>query len=161
MARRVFFSFHYERDGQRAGVVRNSWVTKGEDAGYIDKADWEAVEKKGEAAVKKWIEAQLSGTSVTVVLIGAETSTRPWVIYEVKESYDRGNGMLGIYLHNIKDFSGNTDSPGQNTFGEIGKDSFGNSIYFWSLYPTYDWVNDNGYNNLGKWVEEAANKAGR
>jgi hypothetical protein len=28
MARRVFFSFHYERDAQRASVVRNSWVTK-------------------------------------------------------------------------------------------------------------------------------------
>lgn len=26
VARRVFFSFHYERDAQRAHVVRNSWV---------------------------------------------------------------------------------------------------------------------------------------
>jgi len=28
MARKVFFSFHYERDIWRASIVRNSWVTK-------------------------------------------------------------------------------------------------------------------------------------
>jgi len=28
MARRVFFSFHHERDVWRANVVRHSWVTK-------------------------------------------------------------------------------------------------------------------------------------
>lgn len=27
--------------------------------------------------------------------------------------------------------------------------------------PTYDWVNDDGYNNFGDWVEKAAKKAGR
>ncbi len=39
MARRVFFSFHYERDVWRAGQVRNSWVTKDrEEAGFWDAA---------------------------------------------------------------------------------------------------------------------------
>jgi len=37
MARRVFFSFHYERDNWRAGQARNSWVTKDrESAGFWD-----------------------------------------------------------------------------------------------------------------------------
>jgi len=50
VARRVFFSFHYERDVQRASVIRNSWVTKpnSEEAGFIDAANWEEVKKKGE-----------------------------------------------------------------------------------------------------------------
>jgi hypothetical protein len=161
MPRRVFFSFHYERDGQRASVVRNSWVTKGETAGYSDAANWEEVKGKGDAAIKSWIENQLSGTSVTVVLIGAETSSREWVRYEIVRSHERGNGMLGIYLHNILDFQSKTDTPGSNQFGEIGKDAYGNSVYFWSLYPTHDWVQNNGYNNLGSWIEEAAKKAGR
>ena len=161
MARRVFFSFHYEKDGQRAGVVRNSWVTKGEDCGFIDAANWEEVKNKGDATVKKWIEDQLTGTSVTVVLIGSETSSRPWVLHEIKRSYARGNGMLGIYLHNIKDFVGRTCTAGGNTFGEIGKDSNGQIVYFSVDYTTYDWVLEDGYNNLGKWVEDAANRAGR
>jgi MTH538 TIR-like domain (DUF1863) len=161
MARRVFFSFQYERDGQRASVVRNSWVTKGEDAGFVDAAEWQGVQNKGEDAVKKWIGDQLTGTSVTAVLIGAETSASPWVSYEVKKSYERGNGMLGIYLHNIKDFAGKTDTSGSNTFGELGQFANGQSIYFWSKYSTFDWVLDSGYENLGKWVEDAAKKAGR
>src|SRR5205807_1276408 len=102
-----------------------------------------------------------NGTSVTVALIGAETSSREWVRYEIKRSFEKGNGMLGIYLHNIKDFESKTDAPGTNQFGEITKDSKGGSIYFWELYPSYDWVTNNGYQNLGTWVEDAAKKAGR
>ena len=61
MARRVFFSFHFERDVWRAGQVRNSWVTKAdrESAGFWDAADWEEVKKKGDEAIKKWIDKQL------------------------------------------------------------------------------------------------------
>lgn len=163
MARRVFFSFHYERDIWRASQVRNSWVTKPdrEAAGFWDAASWEAVKKRGEEAIKRWINGQLSGTSVTVVLIGKETSSRKWVRYEIQQSYKRGNGMLGIYIHNIKDMFGQKDTKGNNQFGEICKDLYGNSVYFWQLYPTYDWVNDNGYKNLGYWVEKAAKKANK
>jgi hypothetical protein len=70
MARRVFFSFHYKRDGWRVAQVRNSWVTKPdkEAAGYIDAASWEELERQGDEAIKRWINNQLTGTSVTVVL---------------------------------------------------------------------------------------------
>lgn len=163
MARKVFFSFHFERDVWRAGQVRNCWLTKPdrESAGYWDKAKWEQVQKEGDEAIKKWIKNSLFGTSVTVVLIGKETSSRKWVRYEIQKSYERGNGMFGIYIHNIKDQYGLTDQPGNNNFGEIYKDIFGKNVYFWQLYPTYDWVFNDGYNSLGNWVEDAAEKAGK
>lgn len=162
MARRVFFSFHYERDIWRANVVRNSWVTQDrESAGFWDASLWEEAKKKGNEAIKRMIDNGLEGTSVTVVLIGAETSDRDWVKYEIKKSHERGNGLLGVYIHNIEDKDERTDKKGDNHFGEIDKDKEGNSVYFWQLYPIYDWVDDDGYNNLGDWVEEAAKKAGR
>jgi hypothetical protein len=163
MARRVFFSFHYENDVWRANIVRNSWVTKDskEAAGFIDAAEFEEIKRGGDAAIKKWIREQLSGTSVTVVLIGSDTSNREYVKYELQQSYEKGNGMLGIYIHNLKDKDGNTSNKGSNCFGEIGKDANGNAVYFSINYPCYDWVNDCGYNNMGKWIEEAAKKAGR
>jgi len=70
MVRRVFFSFHYEKDVWRANVVRNSWVSKPdrESAGFIDAADFEKLKKQGEEAIKRWINGQLEGTSVTAVL---------------------------------------------------------------------------------------------
>jgi hypothetical protein len=162
MARRAFFSFHYKNDVFRAFIVRNSWVTKTdrEAAGFVDAADFEKVKKEGDTAIKNWIDNQLVGTSVTVVLIGSETSTRDYIKYELKKSYSKGNGMLGIYIHKIKDVNG-TSSKGSNQFGEIGKDSSGNAVYFSVNYPTYDWVDDDGYNNLGTWIEAAAKKVGK
>jgi hypothetical protein len=149
MVRRVFFSFHYERDVWRANIVRNSWVTKPntQSAGFIDAAEFEKIKREGDEAVRKWIDSQLKGTSVTVVLIGKETADRKWVQYEIEKSIERGNGILGIYIHNIKDKDGNTDSKGKNPLDKE--------------YSTYDWVEDDGYNNIGEWIEEAAKKAGR
>ena len=162
MARRVFFSFHYEGDVWRAGQIRNSWVTKDrESAGFWDAAAWEEVKKKGNAAVEKWIDAQLNGTSVTVVLIGTETSTRPYVGYEIKQSHIKENVMLGIYIHNLKDSAGKTGLKGSNPFDNWQIEQNGRKVLLSSIYPTFDWVNDNGYSKLGDWIEEAAKRAGR
>jgi len=144
MVRRVFFSFHYERDAWRAAQVRNSWVTKPdrESAGYVDAADWEQVRSKGEDAIRDWINEQLEGTSVTVVLIGTETSRREYVLYEIEQSRKRGNGMLGVYIHRLKDQNGQTDFQGTNPLSQI--------------YPIYDWLSDDGYSNFADWIEKAA-----
>lgn len=163
MARRAFFSFHYERDIWRASQIRNSWVTKPdrETAGFWDAASWEEVKKKGDEYIKRWIENQLNGTSVTVVLIGAETNDRPYIDYEIQQSSKIGNGLLAIYIHNIKNQSGMIDAKGKNPFDYWYKTINGQKIYFNQLYFTYDWVLNYGYNNLGAWVEKAAKDARR
>ena len=77
MARKTFFSFHYERDSWRAGQVRNSNVIAAEDEyGFIDGVDWESIKRQGDDAIKRWIKDQLKNTSVTAVLIGKETAER-------------------------------------------------------------------------------------
>jgi hypothetical protein len=148
MARRVFFSFHYERDIWRANQVRNSWLTQDrEAAGFFDASLWEEAKKKGDAAIKKMIDGSLLGTTVTAVLIGAETASRAYVKYEISKSIERGNGLLGVRIHKLKDRDGYTDPPGPNPL------PYG--------YPMYDWVDDNGYANFGIWVEKAASNAGK
>jgi hypothetical protein len=162
MARRTFFSFHYENDVWRAGQVRNCWVTQDrEAAGFWDAAAWESVKKKGDAAIHAWIDEQLKGTSVTVVLIGAMTSGRPYVQYEIKKSHEKGNGMLGIYIHNMKDSDGQTSVAGSNPFAHVLIQKDRQSISLSAIYPTYDWVNNKGRENIGSWIEEAAKKAGK
>jgi len=82
MARRVFFSFHYQDDIWRVSQIRNSRVTKDWEANtFLDAASWESVRRKGEPAVKSWIDRQLDGTGVTVVLIGTQTADRRYVQY--------------------------------------------------------------------------------
>lgn len=164
MARRVFFSFHYQRDIFRVSQVRNSGVTKGnyEQAGFIDHADWESLERQGDDAIKRWINKQLNGASVTVVLIGAETFDRPWVNYEIQQSYADGKGMLGIYIHQLVDpGTGRPDYKGRNPFENIYITDSNPRQYLSALYPTYDWVSGDGYLHFPVWVEAAARKAGR
>ncbi len=146
MARRAFFSFKY-KDVSRAMVVRNSWVTQGKEAsGFIDAADFEEVKRKGDTAIKNWINSQLKGTSVTVVLVGEKTCDSRWVKYEIEKSIEIGNGLLGIDVSKIKDLQGNTS----DRCGKIPKG-----------YDFYLWNNDEGYKNMGDWIEKAAKDAGR
>ena len=171
MARRVFFSFHYQDDIWRVSQIRNSRVTKDWEANtFLDAASWESVRRKGDAAVKSWIDRQLDGTGVTVVLIGSQTAERRYVQYEIEESHRRGNGLLGIHIHRMKNQHGETSSRGRNPFSnitvEVEETFLGFSVgkerkRLSEIHPTYDWVGDEGYQNIGHWIEEAARKAGR
>jgi hypothetical protein len=147
MARRVFFSFEYRHDVSRAMVVRKSGVTRGiQTAGFIDAAEFEKLRRSGDAAVKRWIDSQLARTSVTVVLVGRGTCTSKWVRYEIAKSKERGNGLLGIDISKIKDLRGRTSE-------RCGRIPSGCAFYLWNK--------DDGYRNLGRWVDQAARAAGK
>lgn len=162
MARRVFFSFHYENDVNRAMVVRNSWVVQGiKEANFIDKAAFETVKRQGDQAVRNWIDRQLNGTSVTVVLIGAETLTRPFVQYEICESLKRGNGVIGVHINGVRDMVKGV-APRGNVHTSIGTYDNGTPAYFDVIADgIYDYTSGNGYQNLGLWIEESAKKHGK
>jgi hypothetical protein len=146
MARRVFFSFKYE-DVSRAMVVRNSWVTQGKEAaGFIDAADFEDLEQEGDDAIQEWIDDQLDGTTVTVVLVGEETCGSRWVQYEIEKSEELGHGLLGIDVSKIKDLGGDTSE-------RCGRIPAGYSFYLWN--------NDDGFHKMGDWIEDAAKAAGK
>jgi hypothetical protein len=142
----------------RVNQVRNSWVTKEdrEAAGFIDAAKWEEVKREGEDAIEKWINKQMHGTSVTVLMIGNETADRDWVHYEIKKSIERGNGLVGIKVHTLKDKEGSTDFSGGNPLKKFVVEEGGNVKTLSSIFPTYHWEKDNGRENIGDWVEEAA-----
>lgn len=103
MPRKVFFSFHYD-DVTRANVVRNSdQITRRyqKAARFYDKSLWEEAKKQGPLAIKRMINIGLDGSSVTCVLIGQHTWQRPWVRYEILKSLARGNGILGVRIHDV------------------------------------------------------------
>ena len=148
MARKAFFSFQFSEDNWRANVVRNSWVTQDrEDAGFFDLAEWEEVKKKTDKEIKKWIDRQMSGCSVTVVLIGSKTCKSKWVKYEIERSIELGKGLLEIDISKIKNKDGDTSTKGDWMLS--------------SSYKDYKWNNDDGYKNMGEWIEKAAKDAGR
>lgn len=161
MVRTVFFSFHYEEDIWRASQVRNAWVTEDshESAGYIDGGSWEEVKREGDDAIRSWIQRQMKGCSVTVVLIGSDTYGRRWIDYEIKKSVRDGMGIVGIRVHRIKDEDRNKASRGENPLDKWYFEDSGTQLS--DYYNTYDWMLNNGRKNMGKWVEEAARLAKR
>lgn len=195
--RRTFFSFHYEPDNQRAQVVKQSWLTKQdrEDAGFFDSSAFETKKRTSEDTLKAFLTDQLKGTSVTCVLVGSQTSLRPWVRYELVRSFHRGNGLLAIRVHGIRDWNSQFATAGSNPFEHLAYRVANDRIYwhelnngvwanydkvpsvelselaydlkgelyhtFASRFPIYDWVNDNGSQNLGSWIETAAKQAGK
>jgi hypothetical protein len=190
MARRVFFSFHFQRDIFRVNQIRNHDVTKKNHdiVPFYDSSLWEESQKKGTETLRKLINTSLEKSTVTCVLIGAETAKRRWVLYEIAESLRRGNAIFGVYLHNMKNVDRQTDEQGLNPFSRLyamqeglflkrhafsyqrihsnGKPPKETSLTFLNFLfrntlsariPVYDWVNDDGYNNFGNWVESAYN----
>jgi hypothetical protein len=116
-------------------------------AGFQDASIWEEAKSKGGAAVKALIDKGLENTSVTVVCVGAKTAGRTYINYEIDQSIARGNGIVAVQVHHLKDKDGNTDPAGAIP----SKIAAGG-------YKAYKYV-DHEY--LGNWIEEAARAAGR
>ncbi|MBO0412535.1 TIR domain-containing protein [Enterococcus hulanensis] len=157
MSKRVFFSFYYENDLSRALVVKNNWALKeNEESGFINKAEFERIKRDGEDSIRRWIDKQLAGTSVTVVLIGSETLDSKYVQYEIEQSYERGNAIMALKIGKVKNLSQKT-SISQSVVKIVGKRKNGELLWFDEIIDgEYDYIKNDGYNNLEKWIENLA-----
>lgn len=147
MARRTFFSFHFDGDIWRANQVRNANVVAGPDtAGYFDHSEYQEAKKTGDEGIKRMILRHLNNTTVTVVLIGNQTAYRPWVKYEIEQSIARKNGLLGVHIHHLKNKDGQTSMRGS-------KPTVPTNIEF----PAYDW--DGDLDRFGREIEAAGKRS--
>jgi hypothetical protein len=156
MARRAFYSFHYDPDNWRASQIRNMGVIDGNKPATDN--DWEQIKKGGDTAIQRWIDSQLDGKSVGIVLIGAQTAARKWIKYEIKKAWEDKKGVLGIFVHNLKDKAGNQSSKGRNPFDDFTIDGKTMSSIVKAYDPPYTTstsVYDYIKTNLADWIEKA------
>ena len=158
MAHRTFFSFHYKPDNWRASQVRNIGVIEGNSP--VSDNDWEEIKKGGDTKIQEWIDSQIKGRSCTIVLIGEKTAGRKWIKHEIEKSWNDGKGVLGIYIHNLKDIQGNQSSKGRNPFDDFNMDRDGKKLS--SIVKAYDppfstgtYVYNHIKENIEEWVEKA------
>jgi len=147
MPRRTFFSFHYKPDVWRAWNVRNCWVVKPEDEisrGFFDSSVFEAKQKESEDALKAFLREGVENTSVTCVLTGKETWKRRWVRYEIARSLVKGNGLLTVYIHGVKNSGGELSEKGADPLAQMGVYKTDTGIYLaewkgdkWVKYDDY------------------------
>lgn len=162
MQQRVFLSFNCDRDAARAIHIaspRGLFETC-EWRGLLGRSEWMALERRGRGAVQRWIDAELSSSSVTVVLIGAETCVSPWVHHAIQRTRAEGKGMVGVRIHRLPDpRTGLCDYRGLNPFEINYVTGSVPPVFLNSLYPTYDWVGDAGERNVRAWIDAAAVRA--
>lgn len=156
MARKVFTSFHYIPDNWRASQIRNMGKIEGNSIVSTNK--WEEVTKGGSSAIEKWINDNMSGKSCVVVFVGENAAGRKWIKYEIKKAWEEGRGIFGIYVHNLKDSSGNQANKGKNPFDDFTIDGKSMSSIVKCYNPPYS-TSTNVYDyikkNIEAWIEDA------
>ena len=147
MARRVFFSFHYKYVWKVNQIRSMPNVIGSAAAGFQDASLWEESKKKGDKVIKPMIDKALQNTSVTVVCVTYGTANRRYINYEIDQSLARGNGLVAVQIHHLKDQYKQTGSPGAIPF-QIGANGF----------KAYKYTSKE---RLEQWIEEAARIAGK
>lgn len=158
MARKCFYSFHYKPDCVRASQVRQIGTIEGNPPASDN--DWEKVTGGGAAAIEKWIAEQMTGKTCAIILVGQDTANRKWINHEIVKAWERGLGIVGIRIHGLKNFQGETATVGANPFDYITHGATKQKLS--SIVKCYDpvgadskakyaWISD----NLAAKVEEA------
>jgi len=119
MARKCFYSFHYEPDNWRAATVRQIGAIEGNQPAP-DNA-WETIARgpNHDERIERWIAEQMKGRTCTIVLIGTRTANRKWINHEIVKSWNEGLGVVGIRIHGLKDRNSETSAIGENPFDYI------------------------------------------
>ncbi|MFC1613616.1 TIR domain-containing protein [Patescibacteria group bacterium] len=115
--RQVFYSFHYKPDCWRVANIRNIGAIERNKPAPDN--DWETITKSGDEAIKKWIKDQMRYRSCTVVLVGKNTANRKWINHEIVKSWNSDMGVVGIYIHGLKNSQGYIAEKGKNPFEYI------------------------------------------
>lgn len=158
MARKCFYSFHYKPDNWRVSKIRNIGAVEGNKPASDN--DWETVTGGGDKKIKEWISNQMKGRTCTVILTGSNTADRKWINHEIIQSWDKGMGVVVIFIHNITDSNEKQCSKGANPLYYVTHSPTKNRLS--SIAKAYDpprttskgvysYISD----NIEDWIEEA------
>jgi hypothetical protein len=152
--RQVFYSFHFDKDVMRVQQVRNMGSLEANTP--VSPQDWETVKRGGDRAIEKWIDENMKNRSCVIVLIGQDTSKRPWVKYEIEKAWKEKRAVLGIHIHNVKCPNKGIADKGKNPFENYTfKNSRGNIVSIPCKDPKAGDAYNDIKNNIEKWIEEA------
>ena len=156
--RQIFYSFHFANDAMRVQQIRNIGAL--EDNKPVSENQWEDIKRKGDDAIKRWIDDNMSYRSCVIVLIGTETAERKWVQYEIKKAWEDKKGLFGIYIHNLKCPKTGKCLKGPNPFDLF---EFSDGTKLSSFITCYNPNPEDAYSDirthLESWVEKAIEDA--
>lgn len=123
---KVFFSYNYKKDGNRVNEIRDSGIVH--DIKSATEDEWNVICSSGDAAIKEWIDKRIDESQCVVVFIGEDTNDRKWINYEIESAWNKGKGLLGVYIHNIDDPKTGKCLKGRNPFLKFNMNRDGKSL---------------------------------
>jgi hypothetical protein len=158
--RRIFHSFRYSHDWWRVQTLRQIGAIEAQT--LLSSNGWESIQRKGDRAIRAWIDQQMHGRSCVVVFIGSATAGRKWVNYEVKKGWNDGKGVVGIHIHRLKNSRGNQATKGPNPLTSVTINTKAGPRLLSRVAKTYNppyRTSSGAYNyiaeNIEGWIEEA------
>ena len=103
----VFISHHHKDDAQvdkmtamlkRNGCeIRNSSIR-------AKPANQERLDKGlvKDSVIRRLLRMKISWAGTVIVIVGKETHTRPWVIWEIEQAHKKGKNIVGVYERGLK-----------------------------------------------------------
>ncbi|MDP3696437.1 MAG: TIR domain-containing protein [Candidatus Taylorbacteria bacterium] len=150
--RKILYSFHFDADVMRVQQIRNIGVI--EENRPVTPNKWEEVKSGGRIAIQNWIDKNIARAECVVVLVGENTHQSYWVGYEIKKAWNDSKGLVGIYIHNLKDPTHGASNKGLNPFMQIGLKNGKKLSEYVSVYnPDTD-----AYNYIAKYLDQIVEK---
>ncbi len=157
MAYNLFVAFHAARDASRAHKVLEKWqkIDEIETCEIGTPGRWGKGPGRGGNEFEDLLTSEFGRTNFVVVLIGYQTAKQPWILQTLKKGFQLRKGMFGIYIHKLPGPEGQRDYKGRNPFDFLYSNRQGSKTYLSTFCPTYDWVLDDGANNISRWVRRS------
>lgn len=138
-----FFSFHFSHDFDRINKVLDIWsgYENMSATPFISTPQLMEMMEKGLAGIFDWVNEELAKADVVIVLIGSQTAKRYFIQYEIQQAILQKKPIYGINIHQIP-----------NKLGEVEQEG---NCPLPPLCACYDWVADNGAQNILDWTKTA------
>ena len=150
--RKIFYSFNFDDDVMRVQQIRNIGVI--EDDKPVTPNKWEEIRRGGKSAIEEWINENIARSECVVVLVGENTCESEWVDYEIRKAWNDGKGLVGIYIHNLKDPRYGTSNKGSNPFEQVGLTNGRKLSEYVSVYDP----DPDAYNWIAKYIDQIVEK---
>ena len=156
--RKIFPSFDWNDKWMVNQILNLPSIIGREDMHFVSGVPAEEVQKT-DAAISKWIRDSMEGCSCYVLFVGEETYTSKWVKYEMELARDRRLGMLMVFLDDMKNRDGRLCKKGWDPYEAHGMYAAPSPKNY--IVRQYSWVHDDGLSHIGKWIEDACQRAGK
>jgi Thoeris protein ThsB, TIR-like domain len=153
----LFLAYNDECDSARVNHIRKQLIGTGRyrAEGYLPYTTWSKIEHGCSIdEIKRSIEEGVARAGATLILIGSEAATNPWIRYAIERSYSHKKPMIALYINELPNERGDASEADLNPLARFAVLEQGRKVYLSDRYRSYTWSDiDDGQFDL--WLELA------